>query len=108
MTDGPYTRAGSLIGSSVNSYATACWTSVTLGSSATMNGMIASFMGGNTHIFTACYWEGDGITDNGFGTQVTGSNWTDAIDEMNNNLPEDFGWHYVADGGSLPTLVKTE
>ena len=57
---------------------------------------------------TACYWEGDGITDNGTGTQVTDGNWTDAINDMNNNLPEDFGWHYVAGGDGLPTLVPNE
>ena len=104
--------AGSLIGSSINSYVTACWTSVTLGSSATMKGMISGLTNssGNphTHTFTACYWEGDGITDYRFGTQVTGSDWTDAINEMNKALGEDFGWHYVAGEDGLPMLVKTE
>ena len=99
-------KAGSLIGRFGGGAATACWTSVKLVPTATMTGMVGR--GSDSGALTACYWEGDGITDNGFGTQVTGSNWTDAIDEMNNNLPEDFGWHYVADGGSLPTLVKTE
>ena len=116
VTGNSDTRAGSLIGTSINSYATACWTSVTLGSSATMWGMICSRYdssggsGGNTHThtFTACYWEGDGITDFGYGTQVTGGDWTDAIDEMNKALGEDFGWQYVAGGDGLPVLVKTE
>lgn len=113
VTDGSFTHTGSLIGASVNSYVTACWTSVTLGSSATMKGMIGSLTsnaGGtpHTHTFTACYWEGDGITDFGFGTQVADSDWTEAINEMNKALGEDFGWHYVAGEDGLPMLVKTE
>lgn len=116
VTGNSDTRAGSLIGSSANSYATACWTSVTLGSSATMNGMIGSYLyssgtDGSVIIpitLTACYWEGEGITDNGFGTQVTDGNWAEAIDEMNKALGEDFGWHYVAGEDGLPVLVKTE
>ena len=107
-----FTSVGSLIGSSISSYATACWTSVTLGSSATMKGMISGQAGGNEgfypHTFTACYWEGEGITDLGYGTQVTSGNWTEAIDEMNKALGADFGWHYVAGGDGLPVLVKTE
>ena len=81
-----------------------------------MNGMIGSYLyssgtDGSVIIpitLTACYWEGEGITDNGFGTQVTDGNWTDAIDEMNKALGEDFGWHYVAGEDGLPVLVKTE
>ena len=97
---------GSLIGRNQEGAATACWTSVTLGSSATMKGMVGR--GSDSGALTACYWEGDGITDNGTGTQVTDGNWTEAIDDMNNNLPEDFGWHYVAGEDGLPTLVKNE
>ena len=106
---------GSLIGMSIYSYVTACWTSVTLGSSATMNGIIGGKggIGGSgaptiTRTVTACYWEGDGITDNGFGTQVADGNWAEAINEMNKALGEDFGWHYVAGGDGLPVLVKNE
>lgn len=77
-----------------------------------MTGMIGTFTNTSdnphTHTFTACYWEGDGITDFGFGTQVADGNWADAIDEMNKALGADFGWHYVAGGDGLPVLVKTE
>ena len=99
-------KAGSLIGRFGGGAATACWTSVKLVPTATMTGMVGR--GSDSGALTACYWEGDGITDNGFGTQVTGSNWTYAIDMMNIVIGEDFGWHYVAGEDGLPTLVKTE
>ena len=98
--------AGSLIGYFGGGSATACWTSVTLVSQATMKGMIGAVTSVGT--LTACYWEGDGITDNGTGTQVTGGNWTEAINDMNTEFGADFGWHYVAGGDGLPVLVKTE
>ena len=98
-------KAGSLIGYSNGGNATACWASVKLVSSVTMTGMVNRQ---ENSTLTACYWEGDGIMDNGTGTQVTDGNWTEAINDMNNNLPADFGWHYVAGGGSLPTLVPDE
>ncbi len=98
-------KAGSLIGEFQEGSATACWASVKLVSSATMTGMVNRQTGGT---LTACYWEGDGIADNGTGTQVTDGDWTDAINDMNNNLPANFGWHYVAGGDGRPTLVKIE
>ena len=99
-------HAGSLTGYLLSgSSVTACWTSVTLGSSATMTGMVGYQFGGT---LTACYWEGDDITDNDTGTQVTDGDWTDACDAMNAALPADFGWHYVAGEDGLPVLVKTE
>ena len=97
--------AGSLIGYFGGGSATACWTSVTLGSSATMVGMAGRQSGGT---LTACYWEGNGITDNGTGTQVTGGNWTDAINDMNTELGADFGWQWTTGGDGLPTLVPNE
>ena len=104
---GDFATAGSLIGFYGEGSATACWASVKLVSSATMTGMVGRWAF-STPTLTACYWEGDGITDNGTGTQVTGGDWTDAIDEMNKALGEDFGWQYVKGEDGLPVLVKTE
>ena len=99
---------GSLIGRFYGGAATACWTSVKLVSSVTMTGMVGSWPSSSPPTLTACYWEGDGITDNGTGTQVTGGNWTEAINDMNTEFGADFGWHYVAGGDGLPTLVPNE
>ena len=105
---GNYVVAGSLIGFYQGGSATACWTSVKLVSSVMMTGMVNHWSSSAPPTLTACYWQGEGIMDNDTGTQVTGGNWTDAINDMNNNLPADFGWHYVAGEDGRPTLVKTE
>ena len=99
-------KAGSLIGRFGGGAATACWTSVKLVPTATMTGMVGTVTGDGT--LTACYWEGDGITDNGTGTQVTGGDWTDAINDMNTELGADFGWQWTTGGDGLPTLVPNE
>ena len=103
---GQYPDNGSLIGNLLSGSVTACWTSVTLVAPVTMEGMVGN--NPDNISLTACYWEGDGITDNGTGTQVTGGNWTEAINDMNTEFGADFGWHYVAGGDGLPVLVKTE
>ena len=102
-----YGRAGSLIAYSTGGSATACWASVKLVTSVTMTGMVDSWLSSKPTL-TACYWEGDGITDNGTGTRVTDGNWAEAINAMNAALGADFGWHYVAGEDGLPVLTKTE
>ena len=66
-------------------------------------------------IITACYWGGNGQTQDigedqvgtGGTTQVTDGLWQNALAHMNAALNES-GWTYRLGGGNLPELVQNQ
>lgn len=101
-------RAGGIVGSVFNTNTiTSCYALCTVTGSSYAGG-ICGLIDGGTTTFKACYWKADndenkpsnGIgggwgKNNGTPTKVEGSDWSNALSTMNNNLPNSSTFKYA-------------